>query len=301
MESVHTARAVATVDDMVMLALADLLDPVDESSVRETSPRGNPTKEIVGWSCTLNDVRSRLCVNPVRDIRKGYCAAKVTWDLMERDDPEPLLFWNPNGKWYIDHIEPGYPAAMYTSAKDVFYGESYGKRLLPQLRWNMAMLKEEADTRRAAAVVWQPADASASLKMKNVPCCLGWNLRVTDLGLESQVVMRSNSVGVLPYDLFLFSVLHELVANELNLICGPMHWLALSMHVYERELEQRKAEYDWYLNHDERSPQMRPLPFERLDDAAARWWATEQHVRKGNTVQMRDDVEALFWEGYPRG
>jgi thymidylate synthase-like protein len=297
-------REVATADDLVMLALSDLLDPVDESHVQACYARGYKAREILGWQATLTDVRSRLCINPVRDLRMGYCAAKVAWDLMELDDPEPLLFWNPNGRWYIDEVTTLAPQPIggvrFPVNKRVFYGESYGQRLLPQLRYNMEMLKSDRSTRRAMGLVWKPSDSEASSRMKNVPCCIGMRLILKDDHLESQVVMRSNSVGVLPYDVFLFSTLHELIANELGADCGPMHWIALSMHVYEKEVEQRTREYDWYLDNDARSPQMRPLPFYAMKVAATRWWRTMNSVMAGDTVQMRDDVEQLFWEGYPR-
>jgi thymidylate synthase len=50
--------------------------------------------------------------------------------------------------------------------------------------------------------------------------------------------MRSNDAILgLPYDVFLFTMLQELLACELGITLGVYHHVAGSLHIYERNLE----------------------------------------------------------------
>jgi hypothetical protein len=264
-------------------------------SAQRASPRGNETREVLDWTCKLTDPRARLIANPERDLRVGYCAAKVAWDLNERDDPEPLLFWNPKGRWYIDDGR--------------FYGECYGKRFMPSLRNAIKMLVLDRESRRATVPIWHPDDAHAALTKKNVPCADSFQLRIIDDKLIMQVTMRSSSIGVLPYDLFLFSTIHELCANELDAGLGPLTWHARSCHTYESEIDRRMRELLWWRSNRSRPVPMAPVPY-TLAQAALRWAESEAALRGGNgppneRVGVIDDFidpfERLMIAGLPRG
>lgn len=252
-------------------------------SYRNSDPRGHGTREVLNWTGVLTDVRKRMTMNPERDLRHGYAAAKVCWDLGERDDPESIVWWNPAGKWYIDQV----PVRDQTELVPVFWGESYGKRFMPHLKEQLTMVRQDPETRRAWVPIWNPDDVSyavasrdkltganlislqnPTLSYKNIPCCLGFGMRLkpgqgTELWeLDIQVVMRSQSVGVLPYDVFLFATLLELIANELEVQPGHLIWHALSLHVYNSEIERRRKELTRWQMHRDWTPEPMPaLPF----------------------------------------
>jgi thymidylate synthase len=53
--------------------------------------------------------------------------------------------------------------------------------------------------------------------------------------LDAIVVMRSNDViWGLPYDMFLFTFLQEMMAVELGVDVGRYHHFAASLHLYEK-------------------------------------------------------------------
>lgn len=290
---------------------------------RLSSPRENPTREVLGWQGVLLMPRARLLKNRARDIRVGYAAAKVAWDLAGRNDLESIEFWNPNAKWYAEDGR--------------FKGENYGQRWKGYLQEAMHLLGRDPETRRAWVPVWTPSDIAhfatahrdpvqalfPSREGINIPCCLGFALRSGELrdtrNLHMQVVMRSQSVGVMPYDVFLFSTLQELVANSLGMVLGGLHWTCLSLHLYEKEIQRRKAELNWWdsrefkqygqidLDHSRlMQDEMQEIPL-TLDEAKERWPNTMDSIASGvsgealrKLVGELDPVEELMEQGAER-
>jgi len=207
-----------------------------------SSPRGMETSEVTMLGFRLTDPRARIFTR--RPIRLGYAAAKVAWDLGERHDVAALAHFNPNGTRFSDN------------GKDV-QGENYGQRWSKYLPEAIGLLKTDPDTRRAWVPIWHGMDMindtpplvapkrsnhhtgpHPSRYSTNVPCTIGFGLRIIDKQLVMQVVMRSNAVlGVLPYDIFLLTVIQELVANELGVALGPYEHVMLSAHLYAREAD----------------------------------------------------------------
>jgi thymidylate synthase len=59
--------------------------------------------------------------------------------------------------------------------------------------------------------------------------------------LEAITTMRSNDVILgLPYDIFLFTMLQEMMAVELELELGVYHHIVGSLHIYESDLDWSK-------------------------------------------------------------
>lgn len=277
------------------------------------SPRGHETIEVLSWSGTLLYPRARLVRNPARDIRVGYAAANVAWNLCKRDDVESICWWNPNGRYISDNGRR-------------FHGANYGQRWDDSLKEAMWLLVADPDTRRAWVPIWRPEDISDhrdpmeptfySRDGKDVPCTLGFSLRRREERLDMQVVMRSQSLTILPYDLFLFAAMQELIANTMEIQLGELHWHCNSLHAYfRREHAIHEATRDWY---DEiftaknvGSPEFRML-VEQMDPidldlagARQRWGDFEHRVRIGAMTDAEaiglDPMEQLMWDGRPRG
>jgi thymidylate synthase len=240
----------SSVDDAIWQATTEIMEVGHESA-----PRGAKTRELTMYSFCMPDPRQRITT--IRPIRLGYCAGKVAWDLAERDDVEGLVFFNPIGKQFADdgeHVQ----------------GENYGQRYSGYLDEAIQLLRKDIDSRRVWVPIWHGKDmlnrGSAkqwnhhmhefpSRSSSNVPCTIGFGLRIIDGRLVMQVVMRSNAIiGVFPYDVFLFTTLQELIANELEVPLGGYEHVMLSAHVYEREFpvaRQILDRADW--------PEARPM------------------------------------------
>lgn len=212
--------------------------------------RNGPMHEVYGWSGRLHNSRARRITFPERNVRPGYPQASVAWNLAEKNDVDSICWWNPHGRKISDDGL-------------TFYGANYGERWSPYLDEAIYLLRTNPDTRRAWVPIWKPEDLVGdrveyvdtvlgnvneqhtathySREGKDVPCTLGFGLALREdkvsKKLHMNVVMRSQAVwGVFPYDVYLLSVMHELVANDLEAELGEFIWTVQSMHVFEREI-----------------------------------------------------------------
>ncbi len=268
-------------------------------SGRPVAPRGMATHELTSYAISIANPRDRFVT--LRPIREGYCAAKVVWDLDERDDVETLLFWNPHGRKFADDGE-------------VVQGENYGQRWTKFLEEGIEILKLDPNSRRVWIPIWKPYDMIndpacydsepnnhihefPSRESSNVPCTLGFSLRILRERLVMQVVMRSNAViGVLPYDIFGFTVIQELVANELGVRLGAYEHVMLSAHIYEYELEAAKG---LMLKNVGERDAMEKIEL-TYTEAKAKWPGVMDAIMKGEQVRAEDDpIMAMMRRGSP--
>lgn len=265
------------------------------------SPRGMPTHDLLSVVFVLSDPRARLIYAPDRDMRYGYAAASVAWNLASMDDVETICWWNPNGRRMSDDGH-------------TFYGANYGQRFMPYLQEAIELLRQDNDTRRAWVPIWHPRDLvdwgtpggveHYSREGKDVPCTLGFGLRILEGMLHMQVVMRSQNVwGVMPYDVFLLSVLQELIANTVDVPLGTLHWAMLSCHLYDRDYDAASKVVDWHrtsMAMNLPKPSMEPIRL-RLDEAMVRYPESMRAIMTGEDCSHAlDPVEKMMWEGRPR-
>jgi thymidylate synthase len=152
--------------------------------------------------------------------------ANALWILCGRDDLEFIDFYNKRGKIFSDDGEKLYGA--------------YGSRLfsgctIDQLNDGIiARLKKDAFSRRTVATVFQPRDTTSH--SKDIPCLLNVQFLFDCKQLNMITTMRSQSAcGVMPYDLFALTFLHEAVALACGMKMGFYQHNCGSFHYYEEE------------------------------------------------------------------
>lgn len=194
---------------------------------------GQPARELLNRSLELPDPRDRLLFQPRSRLNLPRAAGRFAWTMAGNDRLADV-------EWY----DAG--AGRFSDNGLTIPGSCDGARLLnprpglDQLARVIELLRREPDSRRAVAAIYQPEDAGRV--SRDVPCtiALAWNLRGDRL--HATTIMRSsNAFKVLPYDLFLFSMLAEVVAVELGVALGSYHQFAVSLHVYHRDLEAATA------------------------------------------------------------
>ncbi|MGA5169614.1 MULTISPECIES: thymidylate synthase [Streptomyces] len=192
------------------------------------SPRGMTTREVLDVHMRLTQPRARLLyAPPTRLINPAFAVAETVWHLSGSDAP-----------WIFD-----YNARLRQYADNGVLRGAYGPRMrkwggtVDQLHRIVEILKEDPDSRRALIQLYDPAQDAAG--HKDVPCTLGFRFYLRAGRLHMSTTMRGQDVWIgMPYDLFFYTVLHELVAGWLGAELGEFHHHVGSLHIYEDHLDQ---------------------------------------------------------------
>ncbi len=104
----------------------------------------------------------------------------------------------------------------------------------------LEMLRKEPSSRQGVVVTWDPSsDGLASPKKKNSPCVPVWVANIVGGRLNMHILFRSNDVMLgLPHDVAGFSLLLKMLAQELGVREGFLHYSISHAHVYENHFAQ---------------------------------------------------------------
>jgi thymidylate synthase len=194
--------------------------------------------EIIGFQVAISDPHKRVLVNPARPFSVISAVARFVWMVSGSDRLEDIAFYEPKVRPFTDN-QLSIP------------GSSYGMRLfqprpgLNQLEGVVERLKSESGSRRSAAVIWCPEDA---VRMSNdIPCAFGTFYHARNGRLIATTVMRSNNAFLLlPFNVFEFSLIAEMVAVSVGMELGSYVHFAASMHVYDSQRDPAQRVIDAY-------------------------------------------------------
>ncbi|MEU1819950.1 thymidylate synthase [Streptomyces abikoensis] len=193
----------------------------------KVSPRGMATREVLNVTMQLTQPRARLLyAPPARIINPAFAVAETIWYLSGTDAP-----------WIYE-----YNGRLRRYADDGVLKGAYGPRMrnwdgVDQLRRVVEILKNDPDSRRAIIQLYDPARDAAG--HKDVPCTLGFCFHLRAGRLHMTTSMRGQDVWIgMPYDLFFYTTLHELVVGWLEVELGEYHHQVGSLHIYEHDLDQ---------------------------------------------------------------
>jgi thymidylate synthase len=230
----------ATLDDL----LAKVFRAILKSKVRLTATKG-ANSEISGVCLELSQARARLS----RTEAKGTifsCIGEFLWYAAKSENVEQMTYYLSR---YKKSAEP-----------DGTVWGAYGPRLFggdrSQYQVVLEILREKATSRQA---VIQLFDRNDILKPHaDVPCTCTLQFLLRNGLLHLIVHMRSNDAyRGLPHDVFAFTMLQEILANQLGVKLGKYKHLVGSLHIYD-DVRDR---VDQYLNEGLQSTAaMPPMP-----------------------------------------
>lgn len=212
-----------TADDCIQNTIKDCLAGEYIKTAKDAS------YEVLYYQTGMSNPRARVLTNPNRPLNIVVAVARFVWLAAGNNRLEDIAFYEPKVKGFTDD---GLTVP----------GSDYGHRIfqprpnLNQVQGVVDRLRNNPGSRQAAIVVWQPEDAVR--ESRDIPCTFGMFFHIRDNKLNMCVNMRSNNAfRILPFNLFEFTMLHELIATELSVVLGDyVHWAA-SMHVYHNERE----------------------------------------------------------------
>jgi thymidylate synthase len=192
-----------------------------------SSPRGMPTLEARAVSFTLADPRRRCVVNPERKWSLPLALGEACWHLSGATGADQLAYYAPIWKSFADNDG---------QIRGSCYGAKMFSKSLGASPWMRVqeLLRADPSTRRAVLYF---GDSLAHLDplCSDAACATSLQFMIRQGQLDAIVCMRSNdAIWGLPYDVFLFTFLQELMATELQVGLGKYHHFAASLHLYEK-------------------------------------------------------------------
>lgn len=267
---------------------ADTMDEVQHKVItsiinhgRRVRPRGMWVQELTAFGFRLNNPRARITYSPARKFNLMFAIGELLWYLRGSDELSIISFYN---KRYPNFSDDGI----------TLYG-AYGKRLFTDtmtdfIQWNRVyqLLREDPDSRQAVLHLHMPKDLN--IQSRDIPCTCYIQFLIRDHKLECIVNMRSNDIiwGT-AYDVFSFTMMHELMARQLGIELGSYTHFAGSMHLYDnhRELANSILTEPPYQAHE--MPSMPDDPWKGLSQLLV----TEEQLRLKSHVT--DFPEEAYW------
>lgn len=186
---------------------------------------GKLTKEIINASLFQPNPLDRLVTCPIRKMNIGFAIAE--WASFM------------TGYTGVDLFEMFISGYSRYSSSGITIDGAYGTRVNETNQLNLAIekLRTNSDTRQAVISIYNQDDLSGGGGL-NTPCTLTMQFLVRSNRLHMIVNMRSNDVSWgLSYDAFVFTMVQEYIARQLELPLGWYFHNAASLHVYERDFD----------------------------------------------------------------
>jgi thymidylate synthase len=259
-------------------------DPLSIGSKFGGSARA--TRELIATQVAIRNPRARLIVSEVRPFRIDFAIAQVIWALSGSDELAPLAFYHHRGAEFSDNGN----TVRSAIGRRVFRSRN-GDQMLEAVQ----KIRNDRSTRRAMIQIYLPDDLF--LPSRDVSCTGSLHLLARGSQLHAVGQMRSQSTSVvLPYDLFLLTMLHEFASVCAGLELGTYCHVCNSAHIYEDEMHFTKALLDEPLTAVEPMPAM---PASTASEIAELIEA-ERIVRASltSTTETRLDVRSLSLSTY---
>lgn len=189
------------------------------NGAKEVSPRGIATREVIAPQIIIQDPRKRLVYNKGRKYNLMHALTESIMLHSSSDKVEHIGMFNSNMKRFSDD-----GVTMYGS---------YGKRISSFIEYIVSKLKADPDSRQAVLSIYKSIDMVTTTK--DVPCTENLQFLIRDNKLHMVVNMRSNDILYgFQYDVVMFSMLQETIANTLEIDLGYYIHQPASLHVYEK-------------------------------------------------------------------
>ncbi|MFD4668825.1 thymidylate synthase [Lentzea sp. NPDC058450] len=201
-------------------------DPFSKASDFGTKDR--PYREVIAHSFRVRDPLQSLAVSSALPVNLPYCFGLLAWSLDGRNDVDTPAYYRRGAHEYSDdqHTLSG----------------AFGHRLLSsaaggdQLEAIIGRIRNDPAHRRAFGLVLDPSDNFR--ESREYPCAVGVQLFLRDGALTWLTVMRAQqALTVLPYDAFLFMLMHQWAAALLGVPCGPYIHQSGTFHFYDNEID----------------------------------------------------------------
>jgi len=214
-----------TVDEIQLYILEKLFS---EGEVITT--RGMKTLEICNVNLCLRNPRNRNTNNSKRKWKLPLAIGEFAWHVSGSNSVDFITYY---AKQWKNFSLDGKIISRSCYGHKIFKKESNGSSQWTKL---IELLKKDKFSRRAVLDIYE-SDNGNDYFAKDVACVNTVQFLIRNNKLDSIVTMRSNDmIWGLPYDIYLFTMLQELLSVELGVELGMYYHNVGSMHIYDRHL-----------------------------------------------------------------
>lgn len=233
--------------DRAFISLSRELTSIENSNAETgrflSAPRGQEIKEILAAPFVIDNPRHRVLGVAARKFSLEYLAAELVWyfsghnqcDWIERH----ASFWtnikNDDGSLNSAYGDRIFNRGILKGGRGVTTGA------LERNQWQMVIdeLRKDPDSRRAVMHIRTIDDG---FDARDVPCTLSLQFLIREGALDLIVHMRSNDLVLGScYDVPAFTLMQEVMANDLDVSLGRYYHFANSLHVYSRHYEMARS------------------------------------------------------------
>ncbi|MEQ8688731.1 MAG: thymidylate synthase [Imperialibacter sp.] len=262
-------------DEVLLYSISSILDNGSPISTRNLE-----TKEIFPFSFVLENPRNRCLANPSRRWNLPLALGELSWHFTGDNSVDALTY---------------YAKQWSNFATDSKVLEScYGKKIFEggnSSQWNrvFSLLSRDRESRRAVLSFYDPNNG-LDPNLKDVACTCTIQFLIRENRLNAITYMRSNDViWGLPYDVFFFTMLQEILAYKLGVEVGDYYHFVGSLHLYKRHFglaeKVRDSRFNGYF-------EMEPLTDLELMDV---FLDAESQIRTGEALETFKKSNSNYW------
>lgn len=212
-----------TVDEIQLFILEKLFS---EGEIITT--RGLKTLEICNVNLCLRDPRNRVTNNSKRKWKLPLAIGEFAWHVSGSNSVDFITYY---AKQWKNFSSDGKIISRSCYGHKIFKKENNGSSQWTKL---IELLKKDKFSRRAVLDIFE-SDSGNDYFAKDVACVNTVQFLIRNNKLDAIVSMRSNDmIWGLPYDIYLFTMLQELLSVELGVELGMYYHNVGSMHIYDR-------------------------------------------------------------------
>lgn len=219
----------ASVDEVQVAILKELF-----SNGRYVETRGINTLEICHINFCITNPLNRITYNTNRKWKLPLAIGEFAWHISASNSVDFITYY---ARQWENFSNDGKTISQSCYGHKIFANDASGIS-----QWNklIFLLKKDKYSRRAVFDFYE-SESGIDYFAKDIACVCTIQFLIRDGKLDAVVNMRSNDlIWGLPYDIYFFTMLQELLALELKVELGCYYHNVGSMHIYDQHFELGK-------------------------------------------------------------
>jgi len=194
-----------------------------------TYPRGMEVKEVLAHTLVLENPKNRYIFSKERKMSPFYMIGELLWYLSGKNHLDFISYY---GKAWSDLSDDG--KTLNSAYGYRIFTPNHKKIGFSQWDHVKKQLTMDRYTRQAIIHLHTPNDKPT----KDEVCTLCLQFFIRNDKLDLHVTMRSNdAVWGTTYDIYAFTTLQEMMAQEMEVGLGKYYHTAGSLHIYEKNYD----------------------------------------------------------------